>query len=66
MTIDIPVQFYGKGEIVGFTQYVAGLMLDHFPSYMETSISINSVSGPEALIVRKADEDKPFVHIYEE
>ncbi|TYR79139.1 CamS family sex pheromone protein [Priestia megaterium] len=65
ISIDIPIQFYGKGEIVGFTQYVAGLMLDHFPKYMETTISINSVSGPEAIIVRKADQEQPFVHIYE-
>ncbi|KZB90498.1 hypothetical protein A2U94_15295 [Bacillus sp. VT 712] len=65
MSIEIPIQFYGKGEIVGFTQYVAGLMLDHFPDYMETSISITSVNGPEALIIRKPDQETPTVHIYE-
>ncbi len=64
LNITIPIQFYGKTEAIGFTQYVTGLVLDHFPNYISVSVSVTSVDGPEALIVRKANETEPFVHIY--
>lgn len=64
LEISIPIQFYGKSEAIGFVQYVTGLVLEHFPKYISVSVSVTSVSGPEALIVRKANEAEPFVHIY--
>lgn len=64
LNISIPIQFYGKTEAIGFTQYVTGLVLEHFPKYISVSVSVTSVDGPEALIVRKANETEPFVHIY--
>jgi protein involved in sex pheromone biosynthesis len=64
LNISIPIQFYGKAEAIGFTQYVTGLVLEHFPEYISVSVSVTSVDGPEALIVRKANEAEPFVHIY--
>jgi protein involved in sex pheromone biosynthesis len=64
LNISIPIQFYGKAEAIGFTQYVTGLVLEHFPEYISISVSVTSVDGPEALIVRKANEAEPFVHIY--
>lgn len=65
MKIDIPIQFYGKAEAVGFTQYVAGLVMAHFPEYISVQVSVTSVSGPESLIVRNANSEEPFVHIYQ-
>ncbi|WP_059172260.1 CamS family sex pheromone protein [Bacillus sp. FJAT-27445] len=64
LSITIPIQFYGKAEGIGFTQYVTGLVMEHFPKYISVSVSVTSVNGPESLIVRKADQDEPFVHIY--
>jgi protein involved in sex pheromone biosynthesis len=64
LDITIPIQFYGKTEAIGFTQYVTGLVLEHFPNYISVSVNVTSVDGPEALIVRKANETEPFVHIY--
>ncbi|WP_026573552.1 CamS family sex pheromone protein [Bacillus sp. UNC438CL73TsuS30] len=64
LKISIPIQFYGKMEAVGFTQYVTGLVMDRFPKYISVSVSVTSVDGPEALIVKKANETEPFVHIY--
>lgn len=64
LNISIPIQFYGKTEGVGFTQYVTGLVMKHFPKYVTVSVSITSVNGPESLIVRKANQDEPVVHIY--
>ncbi|MEK3856499.1 CamS family sex pheromone protein [Cytobacillus sp. FSL H8-0458] len=64
INIDIPIQFYGKAEGIGFTQYVTGLVVKHFPEYISVQVNISSVNGPEALVVRKADQSEPFVHIY--
>ncbi len=65
ISIDLPIQFYGKAEGVGFTQYVTGLVMEHFPEYVTVEVNISSVNGPEALIVRKANQSEPFVHVYE-
>ncbi len=65
LSINIPIQFYGKAEGIGFTQYVTGLIMQHFPEYVSIEVNITSVNGPEALIVRKADQSEPFVHIYQ-
>ncbi len=64
MTIDIPIQFYGKAEIIGFTEYITGLMLDHFPPYISVQVYITSIDGQEALIRWNGGEEKPSVHIY--
>lgn len=66
LTIDIPIQFFGKAEIIGFTQYVAGLVNTHFIAEdLPVEINITSIEGEQALIKREANEETPFVHIYE-
>ncbi|HEY4554617.1 MAG TPA: CamS family sex pheromone protein [Bacillaceae bacterium] len=64
LKIDIPIQLYGQAEIIGFTQWATSLVMDHFPDYITVEVNITSVNGAEALIVRKAGEKEPFVHIY--
>jgi protein involved in sex pheromone biosynthesis len=64
LKIDIPMQFYSKGEVIAFTQYVAGLMMDHFPSYLKVETNVFSANGQEALIVKEVDAKEPSVHIY--
>lgn len=58
MKLDIPVQFNGKAEIIGFTQYVAGLVMEYFPNYMKVQVTIKSVERPEAIIIREAKQDE--------
>jgi len=65
LTIDIPMQFYGKSEVIAFTQYVTGLVMEYFPSYLKVQVNISSVDRPEALIVKDVNVDKPNVHIYD-
>ncbi|WP_285517820.1 CamS family sex pheromone protein [Thermolongibacillus altinsuensis] len=65
LTIQITMQFYGKGEVIGFTQYVTGLMMEKFPDYVPISIYISSMGGPESIIIRNPEDDEPFVHIYQ-
>ena len=64
MSIDISMQFYGKTEVIGLSQYVAGLIVETFPEYTTTEVNIKSVTGNEALILKEPDMDEPFVYIY--
>ncbi|WP_458414922.1 CamS family sex pheromone protein [Schinkia sp. CFF1] len=64
LTIEIPIQFYGKAEIIGFTEYITGLVLDHFPPYISVQVYVTSISGQEALIRWNGGDEKPFVHIF--
>lgn len=51
MKLDIPVQFNGKAEIIGFTQYVAGLVMEYFPNYMKVQVTIKSVERDRKSVV---------------
>lgn len=64
LIIEIPIQFYGKAELIGFTEYVAGLVMDHFPLYISVKVYVNSIDGSESIIVRETNDDEPFIHIY--
>lgn len=65
LTIEIPIEFYGKAEIVGFTQYAYGLVQDMFSNYYDLEISIVSGEQVESLIFRNAGEEAPTVHIFD-
>ncbi|MEC5189446.1 CamS family sex pheromone protein [Geobacillus thermodenitrificans] len=64
LTINITIPFYGKTEVIGFTQYVTGLVMEKFPDYITVNVYISSTGQPESLIVRQAKVNEPFVHIY--
>ena len=65
LDIEVPIQFYGTSEIIGFTQYLTGVMLKHLPNDVQITVSITTSYGAEALIKKEPNEDEPFVHIYE-
>ncbi|GGM29039.1 putative lipoprotein YerH [Paraliobacillus quinghaiensis] len=64
LTLEIPVQFSGKAEVNGFTQYVYGLVMEGFQNHFDLEINITSSDKQESLIFRKASNDEPTVHIY--
>lgn len=64
MTIEIPIEFRGKAEVIGFTQYVYGLVVETLPDYYDMEINITSNNQQESLLVKKAGEE-PIVHIYD-
>ncbi|WP_163539175.1 CamS family sex pheromone protein [Gracilibacillus sp. YIM 98692] len=64
LKIEIPVSFYGKAELIGFTQYVYGLVMSGFPNNYDLEINITSGDKQEALIIREAGAEEGFVHIY--
>lgn len=65
LDIEIPIQFYGTAEIIGFTQYLTGVMLEQLPSDLQITVNIHSVNGSEALIKKERGSNEPFVHIYD-
>lgn len=65
LEVEIPIQFYGTAEIIGFTQYLTGVMLEELPSNLQVTINVHSVNGAEALIKKEPGSNEPFVHIYD-
>ena len=65
LEIEIPIQFFGTAEVIGFTQYLTGVILDQLPKDIEITVSVTSVNGAEALIKKEPNDEDPFVHIYE-
>ena len=64
LTIEIPIQFFGSAEVIGFTQQLAVYTKARFPASMSVEIHVNSLEGAEALIIKEAGEEDAFVHIY--
>lgn len=64
LKIEVPIQFFGQAEIIGFTQYLTGVLMNYFGN-INVEVSITSINGPEALIIKKSNDKEPYVHIYE-
>lgn len=64
LTLEIPIEFFGKGEVIGFTQYAYGLVQDMFSDYYDLEIKITSSKQVESFIYKKAGEKEPEVHIF--
>ncbi|ERI50452.1 hypothetical protein N878_25735 [Pseudomonas sp. EGD-AK9] len=66
MKIDIPMQFYGKSEVVAFTQFLTGEVMDYYSKgSVDVEVNITSSDGQEAVIIRNAGDKEPTVHIYD-
>ncbi|MDQ0208432.1 CamS family sex pheromone protein [Alkalicoccobacillus murimartini] len=62
LTVDIPLRYNGKTEIVALTQYIASLIPDYYDD-IKVEVNINSVNGEqESLVVSEPGED-PFIHV---
>ncbi|EMG28443.1 putative lipoprotein yerH [Listeria fleischmannii 1991] len=64
LAVDIPLQFYGEAEIIGFTQYVTDLVGKHLPKEASLQVNISTSDGPAALITRKPSDSAATAHIY--
>lgn len=63
LTIDIPIEFYGESEVIGFTQYTYGLLQEKFPDRYDIEVQIKSSTKLESLITREKGDKSPTVHI---
>ncbi|OAS85638.1 MULTISPECIES: CamS family sex pheromone protein [Metabacillus] len=64
LDIEIPMQFYGKAEVIAFTQFVTGKVMEYFPDYVTLEVNVMSTTGQEALILKEPNQEEPTVHIY--
>ncbi|PKR76692.1 hypothetical protein CEY16_12805 [Halalkalibacillus sediminis] len=65
LSINIPIEFQGKQEVVGFTQHIYGLIQEHFPNYFDVEVTVESPTKQESVITKDAGDEEPFVHIYQ-
>ncbi|MFZ3577823.1 CamS family sex pheromone protein [Virgibacillus sp. DJP39] len=63
LTLEVPIEFYGKGEVIGFSQYAYGLVKEMFPNDFDLEIKVTSSEKVESLIYRRAGVEDPTVHI---
>ncbi|ALC83919.1 MULTISPECIES: CamS family sex pheromone protein [Bacillus] len=66
MKIEIPMQFYGKTEVIAFTQFLTGQIMDYYSAnHLRVEVEITSSEGEEAVIVKEEGANEPTVHIYD-
>ncbi|WP_096201805.1 CamS family sex pheromone protein [Bacillus sp. FJAT-45350] len=63
LTIEVPIRYYGKAEVIALTQYVADRITQRFPNSLKVQVYITSVAGNESIIIRNPNEE-PIIHIY--
>ncbi|MFA9558413.1 CamS family sex pheromone protein [Evansella sp. AB-rgal1] len=63
MTIELNLQSHGKPEIIALTQYVRGKIGNLFSTQTPTYVYINSINGPESIIIHNPGQE-PYIHIY--
>lgn len=64
LTIEIPIEFYGSAEVVGFTQYTYGIVKGMFSNRYDLEIKIESSQKLESIIYREAGDEELTVHIF--
>ncbi|ARJ50175.1 CamS family sex pheromone protein [Staphylococcus lutrae] len=65
LIVDVPIDYYGKAELIGITQYVTQLAEKDFKSIDQYEIHIKDGSESRALIRKTKDNRSPDVHIYQ-
>ncbi|MBN6202531.1 CamS family sex pheromone protein [Staphylococcus saprophyticus] len=64
LSVDLPIDYYGKAETIGITQYVTEQADKYFDGIDEYEIHIKDGNNPKALISKTKDDKEPQVHIY--
>ncbi|MBF0814515.1 MULTISPECIES: CamS family sex pheromone protein [Staphylococcus] len=64
LSVDVPIDYYGKAETIGITQYVTEQAEKYFDDIDEYEIHIKDGNNPKALISKSKDDKEPQVHIY--
>src|SRR5699024_3446052 len=64
LSLELPIEFYGKVEVVGFTQFLYSQVQEIFPNHYDLELTVTSSDGVESVIYQKAGAEKPKVHIF--
>ncbi|WP_080145420.1 CamS family sex pheromone protein [Marinilactibacillus piezotolerans] len=65
LQIDIMTQFYGKGEIIAFTQYLNQAANTYLPENLPIEIKVESLNGIESFLERESEETEFVTHIFD-
>ena len=65
LQIDIMTQFYGKGEIIAFTQYLNQAANTYLPENLPIEIKVESLNGIESFLKRESEETEFVTHIFD-
>ena len=57
-------QFYGKGEIIAFTQFVNEAAINYLPENVPVEIRLESLNGMEAFLQKDSDDQEYYVMIF--
>ncbi|MER2063168.1 MAG: CamS family sex pheromone protein [Alkalibacterium sp.] len=64
LEITITTQFYGKGEIIAFTQFLNEAGKTYLPSNIAIQINVESLNGMESYLNREVDQEDYDVYIF--
>jgi len=64
LEVTITTQFYGKGEIIAFTQFLNEAGKTYLPGNVSTQINVESLNGMESYLNREADQEDYDVYIF--
>lgn len=64
LQIDIMIQFYGKGEIIAFTQFLNEAGLNYLPGTVPIEIRVQSLNRMESFLYKEANEEEFNVFIF--
>lgn len=64
LEINIMTQFYGKGEIIAFTQFVNEAAVNFLPENVQVEIRLESLNGMEAFLQKDSDDQEYYVMIF--
>ena len=64
LTIEVPIDYYGKAELTGITQFITQQVDKYFSNIDEYEIHIKDGNNARALITKYKDDKNPHVHIY--
>lgn len=65
LQIDIVTQFYGKGEIIAFTQYLNQAANSYLSENLPIEIKVESLNGVEAFLKRESGETEFVTHVFD-
>lgn len=65
LQIEIVTQFYGKGEIIAFTQYLNQAANSYLAESLPIEIKVESLNGVEAFLNRESGETEFDIHVFD-
>lgn len=65
LQIEVMTQFYGKGEMIAFTQYLNQAANSYLAENLPIEIKVESLNGVEAFLSRESGETEFVTHVFD-